>query len=283
MKRTFAAPRLLLGARSLSGVSRATRDRMIELAARYHGPESLAVTLSKALDAGAEGILATPGPALRAALRELKRTVPIAAVLPVLDEHERREVEPSLEVLIRERFPQAGFAAKWRARFAGLGSGGDWSRLVPKLIELESGAVRRRELCAVVLAEPIADLALATGHAKLFARFIKFVHGRFRVPAGIETCNLGVLLASLAEWEIAPDFIVGPVNPAGLGMKPDRDTLLAALRRSPVPVLATELRAGGTVALAEGARFALESGARGLVPDLVDLDDVASELKTLAG
>jgi hypothetical protein len=283
MKRTFTAPRLLLGARSLSGVSRATRDRMIELAARYHGPESLAVTLSKALDAGAEGVLASPSPALRAALRELKRTVPIAAVLPTLDEHERFEVEPSLEALIHERSPNAGFGAKWRARMAGLGAGGDWSRLVPKLIELESGAVRRRELCAVVLADPIADVALAAGHAKLFSRFIDFVHRRFRVPAGIETCNLGVLLASLAEWEIAPDFIVGPVNPAGLGMKPDRDTVLAALRRSQVPVLGSELRAGGTVSLAEGARFALESGARGLVPDLVDLDDVASELKTLAG
>jgi len=48
-------------------------------------------------------------------------------------------------------------------------------------------------------------------------------------------------------------------------------------------VLATELRAGGTVSLADGARFAIENGAHGLVPDLVDLDDVAAELKALPG
>ena len=47
-------------------------------------------------------------------------------------------------------------------------------------------------------------------------------------------------------------------------------------------MIASELRAGGTVPLAEGARFAKGHGARGLVVDLVDMDDVAAELRALA-
>src|SRR5262249_48594244 len=53
---TFAAPRLLLGGESLLGVSRAPRDRMLALTARYNDAETLAVTISKALGAGAEGL-----------------------------------------------------------------------------------------------------------------------------------------------------------------------------------------------------------------------------------
>jgi hypothetical protein len=46
-------------------------------------------------------------------------------------------------------------------------------------------------------------------------------------------------------------------------------------------VLAKELRAGGTVPLAEGAAYARARGARGLVPDLVDLEDLGAELREL--
>jgi hypothetical protein len=58
--------------------------------------------------------------------------------------------------------------------------------------------------------------------------------------------------------------------------------VLAALKRPGIPVLATELRAGGTVPLEEGARFALEQGAWGLLPELIELDDVAGEMRRLA-
>ena len=64
-------------------------------------------------------------------------------------------------------------------------------------------------------------------------------------------------------------------------MKPSPEELLAALRASKVPVLAKEVRAAGTVPLAEGARFALDQGAHGIVADLVDLEDLTVELKAL--
>ena len=78
------APRLLLSARSLNGVTVATRDRRLEILARYREPESLAVTLAKAVDAGVDGVLSSLTPALRAALSELRTAVPIYAIVPAL-------------------------------------------------------------------------------------------------------------------------------------------------------------------------------------------------------
>jgi hypothetical protein len=80
---------------------------------------------------------------------------------------------------------------------------------------------------------------------------------------------------------VTPDLVVGPVNPRGLLMKPSVDELLAALKATKIPVLAKEVRAAGTVPLLEGARYALDHGAYGVVADLVDLEDLTAELRAL--
>jgi len=62
VKAKIVCPRVVLGARSLGGISRASRDRMLDMTARTHEPEALAVTLSKAIGAGAEAVLVAPSP-----------------------------------------------------------------------------------------------------------------------------------------------------------------------------------------------------------------------------
>ena len=288
MKERPPAPRLVLSARALAGVTRASRDRLLDMSARTHEPEALAVTLSKAIDAGAEAVLVAPSPQLRAALAELRRPVPLLAVLPAAEWHEALELDPGLEARIAIARPRAPIAARMRVRlaatlrFPGV-MRGDWAALLPLLIELETARLSRGELAGVVLSAEVADLALAAGHARLFVRYAEFVRRRFRVPAGLETRNLGTMLDRLAEWKAEPDFVVGPMNPAGLGMKPSAREALAAVARSPIAVIACELRGGGRVPLAEGARFARAHGAYGLAPDLVELEDAPGELKALAG
>jgi hypothetical protein len=152
--------------------------------------------------------------------------------------------------------------------------------MVPLLLELEVAALGAADLRAVVLAAPLTDLALAGRHRAFFEHYCGFVRGRFGA-AGFETHNLGHLLLRLREWGVRPDLVVGPVNPRGLMMKPDAETLLAELRTAQVPVLAKEVRAAGTVPLLEGARFALDHGAHGVVADLVDLEDLTAELRAL--
>jgi len=284
-KRRFEPPRLLLAAASLRRAARVPRDRMLEVAERYREPESLAVTVSKALNAGAEGVLATPSPVLDTALGELGRVVPLYAVLPDLPHTGRHDLNPGrVDPLSTDRVNDGGMGTLWtRISHAWLLARRDIGALVRLRIEAEAGRIRRKALRGVVVAAGITDLALAGEHRIFFERLTSFIHGRFGARAAFETLNLGLLLERLREWEVRPDFVVGPVNPRGVMTKPSLPATLDEMARSQVPVVATQLRATGLVTLDEGARFALDHGALGLAPDLADMDDVGAELTRLRG
>lgn len=281
------APRLVLAADALAGGSRAPQDRLLEVLERFREPESLAVTFSKALDAGADGVLAPPLPVVRAALGELKREVPMFAVLPALTELDRLELEPGVESLIERARRRAGPWARARATAMGMvhplaASRGDVLVRVPQLLELEIAGSRLRALRGIVLHPALTDLALAAGHARFFDHFVRWVHRRYRTAAAFETRNLGHLLVRLESWGVKPDFVVGPFNRAGLQMKPDAAAVGSAVRGCGIPLVAREMRAGGVHPLEVAARWALEHGAHGLAPDIADLDDVGQELRRLA-
>jgi hypothetical protein len=283
-KRAYPAPRLLLSARALDGSTRATSERLLEIQARFREPESLAVTLVKAIEAGAEGVLTSPSVALRAALSELNRTIPILAVLPALHPREYRMLEPGVEPLLQRARRDAGAGARWRMAWQGLFGRaafrkGDFAARVPVLLEAEAPLLPRRGLSGIVIAAPLTDAALAGNHRAFFEAVARFVRARFRAAAGFETRNPGTLLRALRDWGARPDFVVGPMNPRGLGMKPSVEETLAELARSEVPLVATELRASGLCSLDEGARYAREHGAHGLAPDLAEMDEVAADLR----
>jgi hypothetical protein len=288
MKRTYIAPRLLLSARSLDGVTRAPRERLLEIQNRFREPESLAVTLVKAVDAGAAGVLGSPSPALRSALAELERVVPIYAVLPALSPQTYRMLEPGVEPLIIRARRDADLAARLRMSLTGFlrfsaFRRGDFAARVPVLLEAGASLLPRRGVAGIVIAAPLTDAALAGDHRAFFESLPRFVRARFHAAAGFETRNPGQLLQRLREWGVAPDFIVGPVNPRGLGMKPRPAETLAELAHGGVPFLATELRAGGLCNIEEGARYAIDHGVHGLAPDLAEMDEVAVELRGLSG
>ncbi len=279
-------PSLLLGVTSLELPARATRDRALEVAGRYREPESLAVTLVKALDVGAGAVYGVPSPRLRAALRELRRAVPVLARLPLTPpaedlRYEHPLLQPAAEAPSR-RAPGPWSAAAAITLLPAM-LAGDLAARVARRCEHDAPMLGARVWAGVTIAAPITDLALAAGHARFFERMLRFGRARFGGLAGFETGNLGALLQALERWGIAPDFAMGPVNPRGHAMKPDPDTVIAAIQRSSIPVVATELRAGGTVGLAEGAAWAREQGVQSLAPDLAEMDDVAVELRALAG
>ncbi len=288
MKRTYAAPRLLLSVRSLDGVTRAPRERLLEIQNRFREPESLAVTLVKAVDAGAAGVLGSPSPALRTALAELARTVPIYAVLPALSPQAYRMLDPGVEPLIARARRDADLAGRLRMNLAGFVRfaafrRGDLAARAPVLLEAGARLLPRRGLAGIVIAAPLTDAALAGGHRRFFESLPRFVRSRFRAAAGFETRNPGLLVQRLREWGVGPDFVVGPVNPRGLGMKPRPAETLKELALGGVPFVAADLRAGGLCSLAEGVRYALEHGVHGVAPDLAEMDEVTAELRGLEG
>lgn len=280
------APTLLLGLRSLQGPSLATRDRLLEVMSRYREPESLAVLLAKAVAASVDGVLTCGTAGLRAALAELSSEVPLYVIVPSMSEYDRERLAPGLESAIdasRTRVrgvARAGLAFTNLARPAAFARG-DFVRRLPLLVRAELAGLPRGTVRGVVLDAWFTDLALAAGNRRLFEAYTRFVSRGLRARAGLETKNLGLLLARLREWKVRPDFVVGPINPSGLLMKPSPEELLAEVRRSEIPVVARELCAGGVDSLDAAAAFARERGAYGLAPDLAEMDDIGVELRAL--
>ena len=283
MKRVpIEVPRLLLGITSLALPVRATRDRQLEVASRFEESESLAVALVKGVAAGAEMVLAPPTQDVHEALAELPKPLPILARVPHLWPSDDLMWEPAL---FHDLGDEDGRSGAKRAGNAAMNllpasmASDLASRVLPRM-EREAMTFNAKALRGIVVSSVATDLALAANQPRFIERIVRFARGK-RWLLGFETRNLGHLIERLAKWEIVPDMILGPVNPRGVGMMPDAATVLRLLHASPVKVIATELRAGGMVALHEGAAWARHHGAWGVCPELMDMDDVPKELKSL--
>jgi hypothetical protein len=276
-------PKLLLGVASLGQPVRATRDRHLEVASRFKEPESLAVALVKAVGVGAEALIVPPTNDVRLALAELNKDLPLIVRTPHTPVSDDLRWEPALALESLDE------ASSWAASRAGaaamsllpLSLAADLaSRVLPRM-ERECATFSAKSWRGVLVPAAVTDLALAANQARFFERVIKFGRAKFGL-VGFETRNLGHLLSRLGPWAVMPDFVMGPVNPRGVGMLPNAERVLAEIKSSPAKVIASELRAGGLVPLDEGVRYARQKGVWGVCAELVDLDDVPKELKALA-
>ena len=276
-------PKLLLGVSSLGQPVRTTRDRHLEVASRFKEPESLAVALVKAVAVGAEALVVPPTNDVRLALAELKKELPLIVRTPHTPVADDLRWEPALAL---EYLDENGSWSPSRAGAAAmslmpLSMAADLaSRVLPR-IERECATFSAKSVRGVMVPAVVTDLALAANQSRFFVRVLKFGRAKFGM-VGFETRNLGHLLLRLGPWGVAPDFVMGAVNPRGVGMMPDTDHVLAEIKTSTVKVIACELRAGGMVTLEEGVRYARQKGVWGVCAELVELDDVPKELKALA-
>jgi hypothetical protein len=268
-------PRRLISAECVLGTAAVPREVRLALQRRYEAPGVLARDLAGSLRDGADGLLLTPCPPVRATLAALP-SAPVWALLPNVPQYVRDSADGGLLHAALGRMRHAGPRAILRLGLTAAGRlhrlvRGEFAGLLPLLLELEHAALGARDLRAVALAAPITDLLLAAGNEDFFGRHLEFVRRRFGVAAGFETGNLGHLLARLAAWRIVPNFVIGPLNRFGVGMKPTPAAVLTALASSPVQVLAKQIRAGTRVGVDEGVAYATGAGAAGVVLDLADL------------
>lgn len=281
----MSAPRLLLSTETLLGVTRHPRATARDIQERFADPAALAQQFAAALEAGADGVLVAPSPLTRAALSAAGRPVPAWALLPNVPAYVRDSSEAGLVGAAVKRVKGASPGTLVRLGFTGMEHalgvvGGDFAAMLPLLLELEAAGLAGARFEGVLVAASITDLALAGRHRRFFAHLTVFMRKRWGAKAGFETHNVGHLLRCLREWGIAPDLVIGPVNPAGFMMKPTPSRALEEIAIADVPVLAKELTAGGTGDLAAAAAWARERGAHGLV---VDLADVGGDARRLAG
>ncbi len=255
-------------------------ERLIDLdagvASRALDPRAAARLVTTAFEVEPGAVLLRSSPRARAILAELPAGVPAVAVLPDMAQLLRDASERGGVRAARERLAGGGLSAWRRVGVTGLRhlrylAARDFTGIVPVLIELERTGLGAASLQGVALAAPLTDVLLAVGHVDCLTHMLHFVRDQVGTVAGFETLNLGHLLRRLAACGAAPDFVIGPVNPRGFRMKPSGRVVREAVREAPMPVLASEVSAGGTVAPERGAAHARAHGAAAVVLTLDDL------------
>jgi hypothetical protein len=242
-------------------------------------PRAAAQLVAAALEDEPGAVMVRPSPRARAILTHLPASVPVVAVLPDMARLLRDVEERGAVRAVLARVAAGGIAAWPRLALTAVRHLTDIVRqdfrgIVPLLIDLDRAGLGGIRAQGVALAAPLTDLLLAAGHGECLAHVVTFLERQAGTRAGFETLNLGHLLPRLAAWGIAPDFVIGPLNPRGFRMKPSTPAVLEAARGSATPVLASEVSAGGTVPLADGIAYATKHGAAGVV---LALDELAND------
>jgi hypothetical protein len=257
-------------------------SRVIDLDAsgpsRDLAPGSAAARVAAGLATEPGAVLVRSSPRARAILAALPPRVPAVAVVPDMAQLMRDAAERGAVRTVRERLAGGGLGAWWRVAITGLRhlrflAAQDFTGIVPVLVELERTGLGAASLQAVALAAPLTDLLLAAAHVDCLTHFLHFVRDHVGTPAGFETQNLGHLLRRLAACGTVADFVIGPLNPRGHHMKPSGRIVREAVRAASIPVLASEVTAGGTVSPARGAAHARAHGAAAVVLTLDELAD----------
>jgi len=241
-------------------------------------PVETALRATAALASEPGVVLLRPSPVAAEIASRLPPDVPRAALLPDLPQLMREVGDRGAAAAALGRLRRGGLAASAALivtvlRHLPAVARQDFRGIVPVLLALDHAALGAGALRSIVLSAPLTDLMMAAGHRTGLAHVVRFIRRRLGAQAALETLNLGHLLPRLDAWGVAPDFVIGPVNPRGFRMKPSPESVVAALRASPTPVVASEVTAGGTVPLAAGLEHARSVGAAGVV---VTLDDLAA-------
>jgi hypothetical protein len=239
-------------------------------------PRDVAARIEAALAREPGAVLVRGAPHERAVLDALPRTLPVVAALPDMARLLRDASEQGLPKAALSRLGRGGVRGLLRLGMTGVRHVGavarqDFAGLVPVLLALEHGALGRVALRGVVLAAPLTDLLLAAGNEPALAHVLAHARRSLGVPAGLETLNLGHLLARCTAGRLEPDMVLGPVNARGHRMKPSPGAVLEALRAPHPMVLATEVTAGGRIPMEAVRPFARHAGAAGVVVSVTDL------------
>jgi hypothetical protein len=163
---------------------------------------------------------------------------------------------PNLAGYIREATDYGLFGAGWRRLWRlhplswgrlgvqGLRSLGgivrrDFPTLLTLLLEMEMASFRRVRPPVVFLHPQITDLLLAMDHAAALERAVVRIRRGFGAEPGLATNNLGTLLPRLRAWGWEVLYLLTPMHPRGLGMRPSQQACEESLRTFKGRVIAT--------------------------------------------
>ena len=249
------------------------RDRL-ETVARYSQPDEVHALCEKAYALGAHTILAVFDDTIREALVAFQRwrDVQVWAVVPNMFAFIRDLTDLGVVGATRARFmrltPPAMVRTGFRTMLALDGIRRRDLAIGTMLVsDMELAALRELRVTRIFLHPQVTEIALAGGAATVF-RALAATAQRLGIESGLVTHNPLRAAAVLGPELRRFTAIIAPCNPKGYKMFPNQEECERLFRSDPARFLATEVTAGGTVALDAALGHARALGLSGAVLDV---------------
>lgn len=223
----------------LVGQTRRSRAADSAYLEAFPNESARAAGLHALLSAGAAGVVTMTHPGFGGALRTVwqRRRFPVLPIVPNVLAYVReatdhgvigagmRQVRRMGPIALAQLGARAAMAAPRVLRK-------DFPTLLDLLCRLEMTEYARFRPPAVFLHGQITDLLLALGNFAALRAFAAVVRS-YGADPGLYTNNLGHLVPALERRGLDIPWIMTPLNPEGLAIKPDRATCAAIVRSSP--------------------------------------------------
>ena len=134
--------------------------------------------------------------------------------------------------------------------------GGDLTRILCMLVDVEMKIYRKLDFKAVYLQNILTDLVLGLEFKEVFVAYCEHIEKKYRATPGFLTMNVPRLAAFLASCGITNATICGSVNKIGYLMSPGKaeyEAYFSGPRR--YPITAMSILASGAIPAAEAVEY----------------------------
>jgi hypothetical protein len=248
------------------------RERL-DTVARYSQPDEVHALCEKSFALGARAILTVFDDTIREALAAFQRwrDVPVWAVVPNMFAFIRDLTDLGLVGAARARFLRLSPAQMARTGIRMMFDLGgirrrDFAVGTTLVSDMELASLRGLRVTRIFLHPQVTEIALAGGSATVFKALAARAQD-LGIDAGLITHNPLRAATVLGADQRRFAAIVSPCNPKGYKMFPNRESCERMFSSDPARFFASEVTAGGTVALRAALAYARALGLAGAVLD----------------
>jgi hypothetical protein len=265
----MAPSRILLGDNPFIGVDHLSQERSREKT-RNLNPRAITRVIDSAVKAGAQGIVCSAHPVMKASLREMKEDhrpqgLDVFLVVPDVQHYIRLVSQGGMLRVLAETFENLSTGGKAKALVGGGISmvTSNPTRAMKTYVAAELSSFVREvpadsRLKGVFLHELITELIVSFRLASFAQEYINFVRDSLGIKPGFVTRNFAKFVEFVCQSRlpISEIAVMTPFNPIGFQMNPSRHECEDSLQRAKdADIIAMSVLAGGYLSLDDAIAY----------------------------
>lgn len=131
----------------------------------------------------------------------------------------------------------------------------DYMSLGMSMLKLEIAPFDTISIKGLLLHNVMTDLLLSLRLCEGFKTYVDFVRSKLDIKPGLITLNFPMLVKSLDDWNVKPDYIMTPINPNGFDMNPSKEKVETALQKYKGEIIAMNILGGGAFSVKDSYEY----------------------------